>query len=107
MNQSVFVIQTGTARGVTGPVANNTVRCCSLGVHSGILSVPFVQCWFSAISYVFISLLRQYLLSSGSSAPFPRCSFWYLLGVFLVSDIDIPSLPHLVFQSGIVSIRVY
>ena len=66
--------------------------------------MPFVQCYFGAISLLFVPVFGRCLSSGVSSAPCLECSSRYEVGTFLVSDVDVHSLPRLEFQSDIVSI---
>jgi len=75
-----------------------------LRVSPGIRLVPFVWCQFGAISLVLVPVLGQCLSSRVISAPFHEFSSEYLVNVFIVTDVDVPSLPHPAFQCDTVSI---
>ena len=64
----------------------------------------FVRYSFGAISLGFLSVLGWCLSPGVISALFSRYSSRYQDSALLVSDVDVPSLPHPTFQSDIVSI---
>ena len=66
--------------------------------------VPFVPSEFGAMSWVFVPGFGRCLSYGISSAPFARCSSLYQVGVFLVSGVDVPCVPHSAFHSDIVCI---
>ena len=61
------------------------------------------QCQISA-NFSVLDLAYGRCVSSGDmSALLPRCSSWYKVGGCFISDVDVPGIPHPVFQSDIVS----
>jgi len=75
--------------------------CLVVISHTSITSVPIVPV---SGQFLLSQVIGQCLASGLGSGLFPYCASQYLVGAFLVSDVDVPSLPPLPFQPDIDSI---